>query len=848
MTNSSQVKNINTPNTTTDYQPLSYLDTDMLFLRDDVYVAPQVHDKMTNIWQEGVDTGVFDNMFVGYPNRNAAFDGFAKKFNNFISKNTNWQVMRAGVDKGARKNGLDNIFDILKWDGNVSGRLKRDQENNTSKYAYSDVSRQGEHDREITYTYTLDTDTAVQKLREFTKNGGDVDFGNGKTEKQKLAINHQNASKWIAWQVRKYLEQQKNDLQNRYFSKDWQKGNFQFTEFDDVHRPQDNYGVMFFVEGTKYIEGSIPDFATPVIGNITIGEYIIGSTDSNLTIDQLDPENTSVWFSQFDVVEISTHTYNGEDLLDITIVIPEGIALNNKAKVLQVNTYGQKNGALVHLPIEHDDYLKESDFETYQVDGLIQKGLPKNFIVRFEFESPQPYWKMAINRTLSIIGNDTWADDGMAIGTTETSIKVDTNGKYQPIHPFFNGTKDEGKQTENRLIPADFISRKYETMDIGSLNRIKYRINGGTDVHFDRYASSLDLTKQYPLATILGISSDYWLYSAPHLFKTKNLELIGNNHFYSVTMRPVKPIYTHPITGYFAENSTHYVGLKTLQEPQVKVLNWTTINPDYTIFTNDGKYIDVRYTNSGQRSILVKNGSGYFDYDDGSFSSGTLHVTKDMPKAWLTTSNFDLNQTRLNFDTDTQYKTIGNAPLRPGNHDIDYQDWPYNRGWDTQEIEPAQILEYSVNGGAYIRVRPFNSPATLSNHVELKAGDTVRIRWTNIGDYNDKLPTSVRLIYKDPATTLTYKNKIEDNGLINAQWDFPLFGNYAYETPDGTGDVDNNALFLGNAIPTIDGHKRLYAGQNPDGSMNKVEVDTNKLDLSTIPVDLGVVVRPMRYI
>jgi hypothetical protein len=861
MTDSTQIQKIEAPSTYMDYDIFSYLDTDMLFLRHDKFVMPEKYEHLTNDF-DGKENGVYDNDFISAGNRNAAFDGFAKKFNNYINQTTNWKVTRAGVDGGKRHDGTDTFFNILHWNGNVDGRLARDQDNDSSEKAYADISKAGENDHEITYQYKIDTDAAVQKMKYFTHDTADGQYGLGLNSRNKLAINHQNAMKWIAWQARRYLEQLKQDLQNRYWSRDWRKGNYMYTEFDDVNRVQDSYGIMFFIEVSKYVD-DIDKVMERLRGQWDVGSYDMGEYDNpdnadDFTVDPLDPENTTIWYSQFDIKAITAHTYNGEDFLEITIVIPEGIALNNRAKVLQVNTLGQTNGAHVSMD---NSVFDETIYKTYQIDGLVQRGLPDGFIARFKLDGPQPYYKMAVGRQLSIIGNDTWADDGLVIGTSKTAVKVNTTGKYQPTLPFYNGTKEEPLLDDNLLLPADWISRKYDTSKVGSLNRIKYRFNRGIGLQFDRYATSMELTKKYPLATLLAIKTDYWYtqsggetdnYFSP--FKSNFTHFIGNNHYYSVTMRPVKPIYTHPITGYYHEEESHAVMLKKLQEPQQFVLNYTTTNPDYTIFTNDGKYVDIRYTSTGQRSILFKSEYGYFDYtsntSNSDFTAGTWYVTKDMPRVWLATANFNMEMKKSLPDNGTVYQSSGNPNVTvvPGQHDLDYLDWAYGVRWKGFEVQPAQILEYNVNGGTWRRVRPYNSPNTQNNYVDLKVGDKLNVRWATTAGFNNLLPTSIRLTTKNPVDNLFYEDNISGNGIVNGILDFPLFGQYPDNFPDGTGDVNGDALFLGTAIPVIDGHKRLYAGQNADGSMNKIEVDTNRMDLSTIPVNMGIVARELRYI
>lgn len=829
-------KQLNTPNHT-DYTSFDYLSNDMLFIREGVLLSPEVYEHADND-KDGKGTGVYKNMFIGFPDKNAMFDGFAKKFNDYLSNNTNWSVFRNGTDGGSRGDETDRRFDVLQFTGEVEGRLARDQENESTQYAYSDLSKIGEGDKEITYHYLLDTDKAVDKYQEVFQSKNPLKTM-GKDLRDNKAINHQIATKFIASEVRKFLEIQKQDTQNRYYSKDWQHGNIMYTAFDDVNRPEDSSGIMFFVEGTNYIEGKIPSGRDKSIGNIVIGNYNIGAGGGQDTTDQLDPANTEVYFAQFDVVTVNAHEYNGQDWLDITIVIPEGIALSNTATIMQVNTLNKQDGASVELV---NDKFDSSIYETYQIDGFIQHGLPNGFIARFEFISPQPYWKTAVNRTLSIVGNDLWLENQESIGQTKEGLKVDTNGKYQPKFPFYDGTLDSKALTdENRLIPADYLSRKYETDKVGSLNRVKYRTNKGINIKFNRYASALELTGFMPLSAVIQDRPRYGFVNVDDMFDNKKNKWSAVEHYVSVSMKPKTPLYANIWLG---SNQDEMKRISFVDQKPALLQN-TTWNPDIVIFNQGGKILDIQPTDGKLKSLLKENDYYYFVYDQTQLQSGTLYVKKDMPRIWFTFDNMDFNTKRDPSGdsgkwTNERNRFTGQTGLVNKKYQSD------NTLEAATQFDTNLKVVYSVNGGAQKVVYPFNAPATLDNYLDLKAGDTVKIARTQTGGSGKVV--QVRAITEDP-TDIIYTNAYQP--FLDYEFTIPFFWEYGtYDVRgEGTDGYPVDRLWLPAILPTrVNGKPTLWKGFNSDGSLNKVEVENNRFDLAQSPVNLGVVTRKVKYI
>ncbi|MFD1901779.1 hypothetical protein GQR36_20485 [Enterococcus termitis] len=203
--------------------------------------------------------------------------------------------------------------------------------------------------------------------------------------------------------------------------------------------------------------------------------------DDTNSIDPLGAENTSLWYAPFDIAEISFTNYGGDEFVDITVKIPEGIAYNNEAKIINIATKGATD-TLGGLRYNFNETT--IDFKTHQIDGLYHLGVPKDHIANLYIRPGGKFEETPDGKTLTIIGSDTWFDKNKFIN----GQKQDTSSLGKNDVPFLIGTDLMYQykaicnldNTREYITPSLF-HKKIRSAGIGSLNRIKYR---GTGIGF----------------------------------------------------------------------------------------------------------------------------------------------------------------------------------------------------------------------------------------------------------------------------------------------------------------------------------------------------------------------------
>ncbi|WP_086348789.1 hypothetical protein [Candidatus Enterococcus clewellii] len=509
------------------YTGLSFLENDMIFLKRGADLAPQRYDL------ENKTTGIVKNRWLVSKDNYGEFESFEHSFNKWLGTlNTGWYAHSSKETYDIH----DDLRRVLTFAG-VEERLSRHNDVNSTGGAYSSLARGGDAEREITYKYRLNMNILIEYMEYITYNlswqtekiSDDVDWIDDN-------INKLNAAKFLRWQLNRYFEIMKQDIWNKYAGN---TTDFITTEFDDVVSTADNYGIMFFLEHETSVDRLINNFPKttaaydstglydqsyyddgPENANTTgfydttdydgsdydLGPGVIGDKankeqgydsakydqngdfydyykkknpadvfDDSNSMDPLGSVNTSLWFAPFDISEISFTGYSGEEEISITVKIPEGVAYNNEAEIIQLGTKGKKNGA------EMDLASHVNEFKTYQIDGLVHNGLPEEHIATIVIQNNSRFKTNANNNQLSIIGTDKWFDPGKVVngqpqdtstlGKNNVPMLVGCNLMYQHLNVF------NGESGRNFITPTIF-HKKLQTSGIGSLNRVKYRGRG----------------------------------------------------------------------------------------------------------------------------------------------------------------------------------------------------------------------------------------------------------------------------------------------------------------------------------------------------------------------------------
>ncbi|GFH39854.1 hypothetical protein [Pseudolactococcus insecticola] len=226
--------------------------------------------------------------------------------------------------------------------------------------------------------------------------------------------------------------------------------------------------------------------------NITVAVFSLFGISSEVVDEPIKPDkptepekpasttvrdiNTDLWYAPFDLSEISFTSYGENDFVELTVVVPEGLAYQSKAEVIQLNTLGQKDGTTLALSPSVDS------FKTYQIDGIYQSGVPDGHIAFINLVNDSKFRNNWTNHKLSIIGTDTWLNlDDLAYGRPQSNVDkigladvpflVGTDLNYQHLRPY-NAEADR-----QYLTPSPY-HKQLTSPKVGSLNRVKYRGRG----------------------------------------------------------------------------------------------------------------------------------------------------------------------------------------------------------------------------------------------------------------------------------------------------------------------------------------------------------------------------------
>ncbi|AYG01712.1 hypothetical protein [Lactococcus allomyrinae] len=453
------------------YSGFSYLENDMLFVKDGKGLSPQPFDYSNH------KKGIIKNKWIGYPNKNAMLATFAYKFNQFIHDNTKFKVS----SKFNETNPHDPKYQVLEF-ASVESRLARNSSIDSTQNKYSDTRFFSENDRILTYTYRVNYKILAEKLYGITNNDEDWEFGKNKSQNAVKNINLMIIQKRVRDMLNRFLEIQSKDTFNRYFGDCTEQI---FTEFSDSFRSSDSLGVLFFTEVEQPIDKSIDELFEKYQGIYDQGEYDLAQYDQKDGIpDDFDTDpisdTTTLWYAPFEVQSISSSSMRDDEFVEIEILIPNGVRYQNEAQIAWLDTKCRPYGSRLSL----SDCECDGEYHfpaTYQIDGMIQRGLPNGFAARVNFITKDGYKRVVKDKSLTILGTSSVKSFYKSCDSTVPTV-IDTELKYQ--QPFI--FKDD-KSNQN-FIACDLLNRKTHTPNIGSKNRVRYQFTKGITFELERYA------------------------------------------------------------------------------------------------------------------------------------------------------------------------------------------------------------------------------------------------------------------------------------------------------------------------------------------------------------------------
>jgi len=470
------------------YSGFSYLENDMLFVKDGKDLSPQPFDYNHK-------KGIINNKWIAYPDKNAMLATFEWKFNQFIHDRTKFRTSSEINETDPH----DPAHQVLTFAG-VTGRLARQAKIDSSDNKYSDTQFYNEGDRVLTYKYRVNYKSLAEKLYGITNNDQDWDFGRNQDQEATKNVNMLIIQKKVRDIIGRFLEVQSKDTFNRYFGTCTESI---YTEFSDSFRSHDSLGVLFFTEVEQELSKDVYDLFRPYHGEYDVGEYDLGIYDwnengipDNFDTDPIGKDST-LWYAPFQIQNISSSNMLDDEFVEIEVLVPNGVRYQNEAKIAWFDTKCRQRGN--RLALSDCDCDSDNNFtSTFQIDGLIQKGLPKGYVAKINFLTKGGYKRVVDGKSLTVVGTDSVQSFYKSCDSVVPSV-IDTELKYQ--QPFIY----RNDQRNNSYIAADILNRKTHTGKVGSKNRVRYQFTKSVTFELERFANnntagkyiqSLDMSEQ----------------------------------------------------------------------------------------------------------------------------------------------------------------------------------------------------------------------------------------------------------------------------------------------------------------------------------------------------------------